>query len=250
MKKKNIILIVVGLLLIVGVYLGYKCFNLYYYNINNITTEEYEKFIDGFKIKDTITIKNEKLKENQYLTFNNIKVRNDFSDFKELENQYSEEFIKYVLHDENNQLKASFWMGTTDSYVELFKTDTTLFGTEDKRITNTNLSDFLTKNSINNDIELFEFLEKSKDVKNNIFTSVKQMKGNYTIQFLVSIAMPQLDGINLIKGDYSGYILNITSDAKEVGILKDGKKYVFTFFKLDYFTDEYIQEILSTVVID
>jgi hypothetical protein len=250
MKKKSIILIVVGILLVLGAYFGYKGFNLYYYNINNITTENYQKFIDGLKITNNITINSEKLNDSQYLTFKNIKVKNEFSNFQKLDNQYSEDTIKYVLYDENDKIKASFWMSTTSSYVDIFKTNKTLFGTEDERITNTDLSDFLEKNNINDDIELFQYLEKNKDVKNNIFTSVKQMKENYTIQFMASVVMPKIEGITLIDGDYKGYILNVSEDIKEVSILKNNERYVFLFLKLDYFTDEYIQKFLNTIVID
>lgn len=250
MKKKNYVLIAIGLIIIVGIYLGYKGFNMFYYSTDNITTENYQGFIDGLKITDTITIKNEKLDENQYLTFENIKIKNDFSKFEKSGNEFSKDTIKYVLSDENNEAKASFIIGTTKSYVNLLKKDSTLFNTDDKRITNTNLSTFFEKNNINNDIELFRYLEKNKNVKNNIFTSVKKMKENYNVQYLTSSIIPQTKGITLIDGNYTGYILNLTNDIKEVSILKGDKKYYFTFFNLEYFTDAYIQEILNTIVID
>jgi hypothetical protein len=248
MKRKGIVMI--ALVVMVGFYFGYKGFNLYYYNINHITTENYQNFVDKLNITNTIHIQGQVLEDNQYLSFQNMKVRNDFIHFTKLDNQYSEDTVKYVLYDENNQVKASFWMSKTNSYLDLFKTDVTLFGTEDKRITNTDFSDFLEKNNINDDIELFQYLEKNKDVKNNIFTSVKQMKENYTIQFMASIVMPQIEGITLIDGDYKGYILNLTEDAKEVSILKNNERYVFVFLKLDYFTDEVIESLLNTIVIN
>lgn len=250
MKRKNYILIIIGLLIIIGVYFGYKVYNMFYYNINNTTTENYQNLINGLKITNTTTIKNEKLGTNQYLNFENVKVKNDFSKFEKLEDKSSKDIIKYVLYNENRETRASFWIGITDSYVDLLKQDITLFNTEDKRITSKNLSDFFEKNNIKNDVELFKYLEKNKNVKSNIFTSVKQMKENYTVQLLTSIIMPQIDGITLIDGDYTGYILNLTNDSKEVSILKGNKKYYFSFFKLDYFTDDYIKEILNTIVID
>ena len=140
-------------------------------------------------------------------------------------------------------------MSVADTYVNLLKLDKSLFGTEDKRITNTDLANILEKNKINNDIELFKYLEKQKDVKNNIFTSAKEMKENYTIQFMVSVIMPQMDSITLINGDYQGYIFNLKNNMKEVSILKNGKRYVFMFLNTTYFTDEKINDLLNTIVI-
>lgn len=192
------------------------------------------------------------------MTFRNIKVKNEFSNFKLLENQVSDNIIKYALYDENNNLKASFWIGITDSYVNLFKTDTTLFGTEDKRINNTNLTNFLDKNNIKNDIDLFKYLEKNKNVKNNIFTSVKEMKENYLLQFMVSVAIPRIENITLIDGDYQGYIFNMKSEndnvssIREARILFNDKVYTFLFLNKnnEYFNNDYIQNILNTIVID
>ena len=37
---------------------------------------------------------------------------------------------------------------------------------------------------------------------------------------------------------------------KEVNILEGGKRYVFSFIGLDYFTDDIIREFINTLVID
>ena len=256
MKNKKFLIIIVAILLVLS-YFVYKGFCLYYYDIGNITTENYKDYFETLRFTDTMTIRTQKLKEDDYLVFKNVKVKNEFSNFKLLENQVSDNNIKYVLYDENNNLKASFWMGITDSYVNLFKTDITLFGTEDKRINNTNLTDILNKNNIKNDIELFRYLEKHKNVKNNIFTPVKTMKENYSLQFMVSVAIPLIDGITLIDGDYQGYIFNIKSNdsnisnMREARILFNDKVYTFLFLNKDieYFTSDYIQNILNTIVI-
>lgn len=258
MKRKKKVFIIIGLLLVICVYFGYKGFNLFYYNINNLTTENYDSIVNSLTIKDTITINTKKLESDDYLTFRNIKVKNEFSNFKLLENQFSDNNIKYALYDENNNLKASFWMGITDSYVNLFKTDAILFGTEDKRINNTNLTNFLDKNNIKNDIDLFKYLEKNKNVKNNIFTSVKEMKENYLLQFMVSVAIPRIENITLIDGDYQGYIFNMKSEndnissIREARILFNDKVYTFLFLNKnnEYFNNDYIQDILNTIVID
>ncbi len=248
-KKKNVVLVVVGILLLVCLYFGYKGFNLFYYNVDRITTQDYDDFISQFTIKDTMTINHKNVESNDYLEYQNIKIRNDFEDFEKLEQTTGETSLKLILKDENEKTKSSFWMSVADTYVNLLKLDKSLFGTEDKRITNTDLANILEKNKINNDIELFKYLEKQKDIKNNIFTSAKEMKENYTIQFMVSVIMPQMDSITLINGDYQGYIFNLKNNMKEVSILKNGKRYVFMFLNTTYFTDEKINDLLNTIVI-
>lgn len=250
--KKKIILIISFIIVLLVAYFGYKGFNLYYYDINGITTQDFETFVDQFSISDTITLKHKNIQDNDYFQYQNMKIRNDFKEFKELEpsTNVGDSSPKLVLKDENNNTSKAFWMGFTDTYVNLLKTDKTLFGTEDKRITNSNLTNILEKNNINNDIELFKYLSSQKNVKNNIFTSVKEMKENYAIQFMISVIMPTMDSITLINGDYEGYIFNLKNNMKEVSILKNNKRYTFIFMSKTTITNEYLTDILSTIVIE
>lgn len=247
MKKKNIVLIVILFILVVF-YFGCKGFYLYYYNIGN-SFENYEEYIEGLNIKDTILVQHQTVED--YLEFNGIKVKNEFTNFEPFEtSQNIEDVVKYVLRDEKGSVLASFWMGTTYTYVDILKNDSTLFGTSDKRISNTSFTNFLEKNNIHNDIQLFQYLINHKFKKNHIFTSVKNMREEYSLQFIVSIMLPTIDHITLIDGDYQGYIFNMTNKVKEVSILKNDKRYILTFINTDYFTDELIEEILNTMVID
>lgn len=250
MKKKTILIISLIIILLVA-YFGYKGFNLYYYNINRIATQDFETFVDQFNISNTITLKYKDVQDNDYFEYQNIKIRNDFKEFEELETSTSVGTSpKLVLKDDNNNTTKAFWMGSTDTYVNLLKADKTLFGTEDKKITNSNLTDILEKNNINNDVELFNYISEQKYVKNNIFTSVKKMKENYAIQFMASVIMPTMDSITLIKGDYDGYMFNLKDNMKEVTILKNDKRYVFIFMSKTTLTNEYLTDILSTIVIE
>ena len=110
-------------------------------------------------------------------------------------------------------------MGTAYTYVDILKNDSTLFGTNDKRISNTSFTNLLEKNNIHNDIQLFQYLVKHKLKKNNIFTSVKNMKEEYSLQFIVSIMLPTIDHITLIDGDYQGYILKGSKDISNTSFL-------------------------------
>ena len=250
MKKR---LVIISLILI-ALYFAIKGFYLYYYNINNITIEDYNSFSNNLTIKDTMTIKSSNVEDDNYLRYKNIYVENVFNDFKLLENQASQDNVKYVLYDEDNNLKASFWIGITNSYVDMLKNDSTLFGTADKRITNTNLTDILEKNNIKNDVELFKYLSENKNKKNTIFTPIKQMKENYTLQFMISVAIPQIDNITIIDGDYQGYIFNMKNTSNISSIYEARINYnslVYTFLFLnkgeEYFTKQDINNILNTV---
>jgi len=247
MKKKSIIICIVIFLLIILGYFGYKGFILYNYTKN---TEAYNEVIGGLKTKNTITLRNIDLEDNKYLKFNDIKIKNEFTDFKKLDSEISESFVKYALYNPDNSVKASFWMGIEQTYIENLKSESSLFADVTLIPINTNLTEFLGKNNINNDIELFEYLKKQENVKYNIFTSTKKIKENYAIQVLSSIMLPAGENVTLINGDYIGFIFNMGNYFREVSILKNNKRYIFTFVSADYFTDEYIGEILNTIVIE
>ncbi len=249
MKKKSILIISFIIILII-VYFSYKGFNLYYYNVNNITTQDSKNNVEQFNISNTITIKHSSVEVNEYFEYQNMKIRNDFKDYSRLDQNIENSSPKLILKNQDNNTTKSFWMGIADTYVDMLKADKTLFGIGDKRISNIDFSNVLKNNNINNDIDLFNYLSKQKDIKSNIFTSVKEMKENYTIQFMISVIMPTVDSITLINGDYDGYIFNIKNGMKEVNIIKDNKRYVFMFIDETDLNDEYLKDILSTIVIE
>lgn len=248
MKSKNLIFILVALLILVVAYFGYKGFNLYYYSNDN-QKELYSKLVDSLNNEDTMTIKRER--STDYLEYKNVKIKNVFKEFKKMEQQSTDNSVKYALYDENNNVKASFWIGETDTYINNIKADKTLYGTDDKRFSNVELKSLLENNNIQNDIELFKYLKENKTADNNIFTSVKTMKKRYDIESLANIMLPSMNGITYLKGDYEGYILNIDK-YKEVSILKNNKRYIFMFMNVNtsYFTSEDINSLINSVVID
>lgn len=247
MKKKIIILTIVFVLL---AYFGYKGFNLFYYNIDNITVQSYNSFKDRLNAKKTITINNEKLNENEYLISNNIKIRNDFKNYIYDENYNVDNIVKYNLYDENNKIKSSFWFGIEDSYVSLLKSNSVVLFGDDSRVKNVNFEKILEKNNIVNDIDLINFLADNSDRKNTIFTSTKKMKENYSIQYLNSIITPIITDFILIDGDYQGYFLQLQSNIKQVTLLKENKRYSFVFYGSEFDDESYIFDLISTIIIN
>ena len=115
------------------------------------------------------------------------------------------------------------------------------------------MSKVFEKYNIKNDIDLLKFIEKTKNDKNSIFDSVQDMKDFYSIHLLNVVIYSNIEELKLIDGNYEGYMIkyNMNSgDVKEYNILKDGKRYGLTFIGLEYFTEEKIQNLLNTLVIE
>ena len=244
MKKKIIIISIILVIL----FLLIKGFFLYYYNIDSVLINDYDKIIENFKFKNTVTIKTKLVENNNYLTYKNIKIRNDFKDFVKKVDENINDYERYMLYDENKNIKAVFMIGKNSTYTYILRNNPTYF-IDDKRFSPDSVVKILDENNITNDIELFEFLKKNMNRKANIFTSIKKMREYCTIQYLAAIMLPTVESLSKIDGDYDGFIYNLKY-GKEANILIGDDKYTFTFFKKDYFTDDYIKELLNTVVID
>lgn len=238
MKRKEtkiMVLILMFIILIIVFFFCYKGYNLHYYTF----TEEFKK-VD---ISTTLKIKKYD-NYNNILKYEKITIKNIFKDFHLSRDKY---FDKYVLYDSNNKIKASFWIGIDKSFVDLLKEDALFYGSLEK-IESGYFRELLTKRSIKDDVSLFKFLEKKSRYKVNIFTSVSDMREIYAAKYLLSILFSESDDISLIEGDYKGYVFN-SKVLKEVSILYNNKRYILTFFGLNYFTDDIILDELNSIMI-
>lgn len=242
-------IIIVVVVVFIGGFFGTKMYYLNKYKISRITTEEYQEHKERLKIANKITIKNKNLNDDEYLIFNDIRIKNDFEKFEILDSS-TDEHRMYALK-ENDKVVASFWFGaTTDSLVDILKSDFELYGwtQEHLSLSKEERIRFFEKYNIENDVDLIKFLSAYEYKENNLFTRTNKMKENYFVKFITSFLMSLGESVTLIDGDYEGYILNMYEN-KEAYIIKNNKKYVFTFLKTDYFTDEYIKELLNTLII-
>ena len=259
MKKRYIILIVVILLILLFVgYLGYKIYYSNYYNLSNIN--EFDKSKEDFVINDeTITLDTTRLSEEEYLIFKNIKIRNDFKDWEvmstsdDMELKTNEEFIWYALKQENDdKVTAAIGLAKGPTMLDIYGSGDII--SSDERVDkSSNLTNFFKENKITNDIELLKYLEKTKNDKISILNSKNDMKNFYDIHSLIRGTYNKVKGITLINGDYEGYCFNYDYDTlyiKECNILKGGKRYTLTFNNSNYFTDEKINDLLNTLVIE
>lgn len=235
-------------IVLIAFFVFYKCYYLY-----NYAVVKDNKIYSGLKFTDTITVKNKKYNNEEYFIYNNIKLLNKFQEFTKTEE--GDDFVWYSLN--KNNTSASFGISTYDSYTKILKTDS-----KDISIyTGANSSeevvdkwlkisrkDFFTKNNIKDDLGLFKYLAKKDSFKSNILTPISEMKQNYAINSMINVIMPSVNSLTEIKGDLKGYIFNL-SKYKEVSIIKGDKRYILSFINLDYFTPEYIEEILNSLII-
>lgn len=246
MKKKIIISIVSIILIVVSLYFCNQYLNFKKYDRYGVTKETYENFINALNNEKTKNIIPQKLPENEYLKFGNIKIKNDFKDFKNDQGFTTKNNTRYMLRDKDGNFLAALSLGTTESRVETISNLSESYYKENSVITKKDVINFFKENNITNDIELFKFLKNQKNIQSNIFTNIHKIKNNYIISFIVTF-MPEINEIIYINDN--GYILN-SDFCSEVNIIDGNKKYYLVFYQKDYFSDEYINNIINTLVIE
>ena len=236
LNKKNLLMLLFILGFLIVCYFVDKTYLYFKYNIS-IEKENYNNIVESLKIKDTLTI-NTNTTYDEHIILNNVKLKNIFDDFTKIEDKNN--IVKYTANDHPN---VTFITRIDDTHLNLVLNDDNI------KIKKNELKQFFNKNNITDDIKLFEFLSKAEYKSNTIFTSKENMKNNYIINYMISIAMTSGKSITGINGSYSGYIINL-QNGKEVSIIKNDKRYIFTFIGNDYFTEEYIKDLLNTIIIN
>lgn len=246
MKKKYVILIIIGIVLVIGSYLGYKTYLYFKYipNANKIRNE----YIDSLKINNKITIETTKLKKDEYLTVNKINIRNDFKNFELSDFFVNDENAEGYILKENGEIKEPktlISLGKNIINILEIANSSEIKDNENKIILN-----FIEENEIKNDYDLLLNIINDKNKKINLFTSKKEMLAYY-YKYTSLRLYPNFKNITLIEGDLNGFILDLKDiSGKEVNLFDGVDKYVITFWNKEYFTDEYIKDLLSTVTIE
>ena len=233
-KNKKITLVLLIILFIIICYFVDKSYLYFKYNIS-IEKDSYNQIVDSLKIQNSINI-NVNDNYNSTILLDEIKIMDIFNDFSMIEKKNN--IIKY----RNNDTMDTFIARIDKTYLDMILTD------ENIKINEKELKQFFSKNNITNDIDLFNYLSNIKYTRSNIFTNIEDMKNNYIINYLVSISMTSGKTITKLEGEYNGFIINL-SNGKEVSILKNNKRYIFTFIGKQ-FTDEFIKEMLNTTIIN
>lgn len=179
-----------------------------------------------------------------------VKLRNDFENYTKIKDNW---FSKYYLYNEKS-IESAVWIGQTPQYINIFTSDLmtlySLDGTSGRgNFTDADRKYFLLRNDINNDLDFLEYIRNNYYIENNLLTSNRSIKENYAVNLFVSVVIPSIESITTITGDYTGYIFNIKDNIREVHILRNDKSYIFTFFGNDLTSNEYINDLLSTLEI-
>ena len=205
----------------------------------------------GLKTKDNMKIYKRTISEDLYLKEQNIKIRNDFEDYKKEDVDGYYKFTKYYS-EENNQI---FYMIKLPQYIDMFSSNDLTFYSN--TTTNINIKEkfeyadrkyFLLRNDINDDLDFLEYIRNHYFSKNSIFMSNRAILENYAFNLFVSITIPEVESVTIISGDYNGYIFNC-NNVRELHIIRDDKNYVFVLKGEQFKNNEYIADLFSTLEI-
>lgn len=250
MKKKfliSLVMIFSLILIILLAIVGKKISLINFYKIDNINESEYDKYVKYMRSKEIINIKHEEVKNNNYIEYNGIQLKNGFKNFKKADD-FGDNLKYDLLRD--NEIVASFLVGSfKDSVTTMLKKDGDVYSLSGEKKMNLTKNDrikILNQNNIQNDVDLIKYLAKQNvSEKKSFFYSEEEIKEKYFIQFLTSLEFIIGDKITFIEGDYTGYIITMNT-IKDVYLFDKGKKYIFTFVG-DHFTLEKIIDIIKTV---
>ncbi len=227
-KKKIIILAV--LLVLVLVYFGAKIIL-----INSLpkVPDSFKEAIAAFQNPKTIEIQKTTEPIEDYFTYEDMKIRNDFEPF-EYEGQKD---AMYTI--KNSNLRVSFNKQPKDYYLTYVK--------ENAEIPNLSydLAKDLEKNNVTTDYDLYQYLIQNVNKKVNIFSSFHSIKRAHTLYNAFVLIITNVQKATLLNGDYEGYILETNGD-KIAYIDHNNEHYAIHFWSAGYF-DEDLYDLISTI---
>lgn len=229
--KLKIRMIIIFVLLVIAIYIGYK---FYCYNIYGPGT-----FLElsDVKINGNMTINHIDLDGSEYITFNNLKFKNIFDGYERF-NEESDTY-KMVIKDENGNIDKAIFIGSDDQYVYIIN------NSEEYKYLSNNV---INKENIKDDVDFLEYMEKHNEDEVKFLMTTKRQKQIYSINEFKSFMLPSIEYVKEIDGYYRGYIFKTNKDIYEVNLLKDNKRYYFTFIG-DY-SEEFIDDFMNSVVIE
>ena len=251
MKKKKIkkrILLITGIIILI-IWLIYKFLLVSW--CNNITNVD--EFFNGFNNKNYYNVSTKMLSNNEYFTYKNIRFKNyldnTFRDKNITTTFLGEEAIQYFSKDKT----AAVGIGHDYSVISLFSQEFEYFGDDAFVLSFFDIgakgrNKILEKYSINNDIEFFELLEENANKKVSIFTPIYKIREIGTLNSFASIYCPVLDQVDVLTGDYKGYVFIINDKLRQIHVY-DGDKIYYISLIGEYFTNEMYEEVLNTLII-
>ena len=226
MKKRKKIAIIILIFLAV-VYFGVKGVLLW----SVLKPQSFEiEMKEAFDKRDTIIIKRSISNEDNYFSFENLKIRNDFEPFYE----------NNVYKIKNTDIRVVFSKEAIDSSVIWVKENSKNMGMY------YDLTKDLEKNNIDTNYKLLEYYFKNFNPKLNLFSSINAFRKDHAIK--LSGVSFQFDKFTVITGDYDGYIYQ-TNASKAVFINHNNYTYFIHILSKEY-SDEKLYDLLSTIVFE
>ena len=250
-RTKFVILI---LLFYIFLYIVLKLFIVYTQDLFMDNQVYDKKYNIGKVLKIDAYSKEEKEETNYFESSSShykMKVKNYMEDFEAGDSDINYEY--YLKYDDKNEIVAAFMMGQFETQIHNIKNyDESSYYYEFNHfplyISNLLRDYYLNKYHIKNDVDLIKYIREREKLHCRFYTPIVTIKENYFFNF-VETNLPDLDSITYIEGDYTGYMYEADS-FKQACIIQDDKLYCLTFYKLNYFTDDKIEDMLRSIVIE
>ena len=244
-KKLFLKLIVSIIIMVIVSFMGYKIYLLNKYNIKKIP--EINQVINNFQNYQTIKIATHELEDNAYLVLDNLKIRNDFANYSEINSLTTDSYsIKKWNYKDNTNNSAVMISISAYPFQNFFEGGGELinFGNADlPEINNQDRIAYLYSHNITNEMTFFKFLSKEANYHHNIFTSAQNIRGSYAAWALAAIFANYQ--ISYLEGNYEGYLFtDNTNKIWDCHILKNNLSYNFIFAGPN-FSQEYINDLLN-----
>ena len=246
--------LIITAVLYILLYIVLKLFIVYAQDLF-MDNEVYDKKYNIGKVMKIVSYSTEEKNATEYYESSSplytMKIKNYFQGFEAGDKDQNYEY--YLLYEGENNVTAAFMMGQFETQLHSIKNDDESsyyyeFNHFPLYISNILRDHYLNKHNIKNDVQLIKYIRERKKQDGRFLTPIVNIKENYFFNF-VETNLPSLDNITYIEGDLNGYMYE-TDTFKQACIIQDDKLYCLTFYKLDYYTDEMIEDILRSLIIE
>ena len=258
-RIKNIVCtVLVIIVLFVLMFFGYK-----YSLLNDYTykkPDNVDEILKGLKNNKEIKIYKRTIPEPDYFVLDNFKMKNVLDGYEQ-EGEVVD-IQPYLFKKKDGDKSYGITFQNENSNYQLIDTYTSDIAVGDagdgdssfeKKFNAADRKYFLLKNDINNDVDFYKYIADNYYKENNIFMSKREMMENYSFNTFVAIAVPQIDSITYIKGDYLGYILNLGTKngitVTQVTIIRDGRRYGFVTTDPRFANEDFLIDLIGTIEI-
>ena len=245
-KKYKKILMYIVIIICVMAYVFYKEIKL-----NKFYFEE-EKIDKSNIFSETLTINKENEYKGKRLTIDNLSIANYFEDYEKTKN----ESVFKVKYNKSGEVQSFYSIMSLPQYVNCLSKESLdinfdyTYGELVK--TNDSTRKYLDNHNIKDDVDLLNYLKDKYYFRNTIFTFNSRIYINSLLNYFVTAKLINYKKIVLLNGIVNGYIYeyNTGSDQaiKEIHLLNNDKQYIILLGGKDITTNDYITNLLSTVI--